>query len=71
MLNPALRLGPNTNVAEHFKVSDEAIRLWKIRGIPTDRALEVEDYTKGGITASEILEFAASKKRKNGHRRAA
>lgn len=41
--------------AEAFDISGESIRLWRKKGIPLDRALEVERRTKGAITAEEIL----------------
>lgn len=63
--NPAIRLverfGSNSAVAEHFKVSREAVRLWVKNGIPPDRALEVEEATRGtrfAIKATEILQYA-------------
>jgi hypothetical protein len=62
--NPAERLvkglGGRGEVAAKFRVSREAVRLWEEKGIPTDRALDVEEQTRGTeyeITAREVLEF--------------
>lgn len=67
--NPALRLvacfGDKARVAEHFKVSREAVRLWLKNGIPPDRALEAEDATRGSafeISAIDVLEYARQQK---------
>lgn len=63
--NPAERLvayfGSNTAVADHFGISREAVRLWVKNFIPPDRALEVEETTRGtvyAIKATEILQYA-------------
>lgn len=68
--NPALRLqknlGSNAAIAEHFKISREAARLWMKNGVPTDRALEVEELTakmEDPITADEVLRFARERKK--------
>lgn len=68
-LNPAVRLveglGGRSATAFRFKVSNEAVRLWLERGIPTDRALEVEEVTKAtdfAITATEVLQWARKQK---------
>jgi hypothetical protein len=63
MKNPCEKLiegfdGRRINVALHFGITREAVRIWTIRGIPEDRALDVEELTDGEITAREILEFA-------------
>jgi hypothetical protein len=62
--NPAFKLiqlhGDRQAVADAFDVSREAIRLWLHKGIPADRALEVEDKTKNTahpITHIEVLQF--------------
>lgn len=64
MENPALKLveglGGRAATAAKFRVSSEAIRLWLKRGIPADRALEVEDATRGTafeIRSGEVLAF--------------
>lgn len=64
-MNPAERLvdglGGRSAVAERFNVTPEAVRLWLKNGIPTDRALDVEQETRGtkyAIKAIEILRFA-------------
>lgn len=64
--NPAERLvsglGGRTAVRERFGLkSNEAVRLWLKNGIPADRALEVEEVTRGtefAISATEVLEYA-------------
>ena len=52
-------------MAEWFGISREAVRLWLKDGIPTDRALEVEEATvrcKPPVTAAEVLEHARQRK---------
>jgi hypothetical protein len=63
--NPAERLvkglGGRAAVAARFEISIEAVRLWLKKGIPTDRALDVERATVGtgyAVTALEILQYA-------------
>ena len=63
--NPAVTLveslGGRAAVAQRFSVSSEAVRLWLKNGIPTDRALDVEEMTrrtKNPITAAAILQYA-------------
>ena len=64
--NPAVKLvkrfgGSNAEVAKHFEISREAVRLWLKNGIPADRALDVEEATRGtefAITATEVLQYA-------------
>lgn len=63
--NPAEQLvrglGGRAAVADRFNVSIEAVRLWLKKGIPADRALEVEEVTLGqsyAITATAILQYA-------------
>jgi DNA-binding transcriptional regulator YdaS (Cro superfamily) len=64
--NPAERLrqrfGSNADIASQFNVTREAVRLWMKHGIPETRALEIEEATRGYITANEILRFARDKK---------
>jgi DNA-binding transcriptional regulator YdaS (Cro superfamily) len=64
--NPATRLvarfGSNAEVAKHFSVTREAVRLWLKNGIPPDRALEVEERTEGEVTAMEVLNYAKQQK---------
>ena len=66
--NPKLvkRFGDsNAEVAKHFNISREAVRLWVKNGIPPDRALEVEEVTRGtefAITATEVLQYARHQK---------
>lgn len=67
--NPAERLvrglGGRLAVAVRFNVSVEAVRLWLLRWIPEDRALEVEEATRGrdfAITATEVLQYARKRR---------
>lgn len=69
VVNPAERLvkalGGRPAVAEEFDVSTESVRLWERGGIPTDRALDVEEKTKrtkDPISAREVLEYARKQK---------
>ena len=58
-------MGGRAEAAERFGVSREAVRLWLKSGIPTDRALDVEEMTrrtKYAITASEILQYARAQR---------
>ncbi len=64
MENPANKLvngiGGRSAAAAEFNVSTEAIRLWLKNGIPADRALDVEERTRGtefSISAVEVLEY--------------
>ena len=64
--NPAEKLvqglGSRSAVRARFGLkSNEAVRLWLKNGIPAERALEVEEVTRGtgfAITATEVLEYA-------------
>jgi hypothetical protein len=67
--NPAVPLvegfGGRAAVAERFGISIEAVRLWLKNGIPTDRALDVEEMTrrtKYPITAAAILQYARTQR---------
>ncbi len=67
--NPAAKLverfGSNAEVAKHFGITREAVRLWLKNGIPPDRALEIEDATRGtkhAISATEVLHYARQQK---------
>jgi hypothetical protein len=42
-------------IALAFKLKRQSITYWKMNGIPTERALEVEKKTKGAITAMDVL----------------
>lgn len=55
-------LGSNAEVARRFEISREAVRQWYERGIPTDRALDIEEMTDGEVTATEILKAARRRK---------
>lgn len=65
--NPTLKLverfGDRRKVANRFRVTTEAVRLWLKNGIPPERALEVQDATSGEVTADEILQYARQKKK--------
>ena len=68
-MNPAVRLvdgfGGRAATAARFDVSSEAVRLWLKNGIPTDRALDVEEQTRGtdfAILAAEVLQYARRQK---------
>ena len=50
--------GVQAELARACNVTPQAITKWMEDGIPTDRALEVEEATKGAVTAREILEAA-------------
>jgi len=66
MKNPANTLikflGSRGAVAKHFNKTREAVRIWTIRGIPPDHALDVEELTDGAINIREILVFSRKKK---------
>lgn len=65
-MDPAEKLvrhfGSNAEVARHFDITREAVRQWLDRGLPTERALDIEELTDGEITAMEILKAARKKK---------
>lgn len=70
MQNPAARLveifGGRAEVAARFDCTREAVRLWLEHGIPTDRALEVEEATrrsKEPIAAIDVLRYARQQKK--------
>lgn len=62
MLNPALKvidyMGGRSSVASAFGISREAVRLWVKNGIPADRALAIEEATRGRVKARDVLVFA-------------
>ena len=67
--NPAARLveylGGRAGVAKRFDISTEAVRLWLKHGIPTNRALDIEEMTRRSklvITADEILKYARAQR---------
>lgn len=69
MDNPAVRLveglGGRAAAAARFEVSSEAIRLWLKNGIPADRALDVEEVTRGTqftIAATDVLQYARAQR---------
>ena len=47
--------GGRQETADALGVTRETIRLWLIRGIPLEKALDVENRTGGVITGEEIL----------------
>lgn len=42
-------------IADVFKLTRQGVGQWKRKGIPANRALEVEKKTKGKITAIDVL----------------
>jgi len=42
-------------IAEAFNLTRQGVGSWKRKGIPADRALEVERVTRGKITAIDVL----------------
>ena len=68
--NPAERLvsglGGRALVADLFGISIESVRLWLENGIPADRALEIEEITRGtpyAIGAVDILRFRQQRRK--------
>ena len=47
--------GGRQQTAEALGVTRETVRLWLLRGIPLERAVEVEQGCRGVITAEQIL----------------
>jgi hypothetical protein len=45
-------------IARVFNMTRQAVTLWKQKGIPCNRALEVEKKTRGTITAMDVLREA-------------
>lgn len=69
MDNPAVKLveglGGRAAAAARFDVSSEAIRLWIKHGIPADRALEVEEVTRGTdfeVAATDVLQYTKAQR---------
>lgn len=52
--------GGRPEAAAAMKVSTETVRLWLIRGLPLEKAVEIEEQSKAVVTGEEIL---AEKKR--------
>lgn len=48
--------GSQAEIADHYGISGETVRLWKHNGLPANRALDFERDTKGGVTIREVLE---------------
>lgn len=71
MENPAVRLmarfgRSRAAAAAHFGISLEAIRLWLENGIPSGRALEVEEATRGSkfqVKAVDVLRYARQQRK--------
>lgn len=42
-------------IAEVFNLTRQAVGIWKKKGIPASRALEIEKVTKGKVTAMDVL----------------
>jgi DNA-binding transcriptional regulator YdaS (Cro superfamily) len=57
------RVGSCAEVARRFDITREAVRQWIDKGIPTDRALDIEELTSGHISAREILRAARKRRR--------
>ncbi len=47
--------GSKKSAAHAFAVHEETIRLWLKKGIPLERAHQVEKTTQGFVKAEEIL----------------
>lgn len=69
MANPAEKLveglGGRAATAARFGISREAIRLWLKNGIPADRALDVEEATRGtefAISTTDVLQFTRAQR---------
>ncbi len=57
--------GGLSGFAERMGVSPQVVVNWRKRGIPADRALEVEEKTRGtpyAITAAQVLESARQRR---------
>lgn len=53
--------GSRRLAADAFGITTEAIRKWLLKGIPLNRAIDVEKRTDGFVTAEEILRHAKKK----------
>jgi len=42
-------------IARAFKITRQAVTVWKKNGIPTNRALDIEKRTRGAISAMDVL----------------
>jgi DNA-binding transcriptional regulator YdaS (Cro superfamily) len=51
--------GSPAEIADHYGVSGETVRLWKHNGLPANRALEIEKDTEGAVTIRDVLESSA------------
>lgn len=47
--------GTQEAIATAFKLTRQGVGIWKRRGIPASRALQVEKVTKGQVTALDVL----------------
>ena len=47
--------GTQEKIAKAFKVTRNAITIWKRTGIPAIRAAEVEKVTKGKVTILDVI----------------
>lgn len=45
-------------IARAFGVSPQAVTNWKRRGVPNDRALDIENETDGKVPARDVLREA-------------
>lgn len=55
--------GGRAQAAAAINVNKETIRLWLRDGIPLERALDVEEKSKGVVKAEEVLREARTRKR--------
>lgn len=53
--------------AEKMGVHQTTVSMWKKRGIPSDRALDVERVTKGEVTAEQVLAERQKRRRAEAH----
>lgn len=49
------KVGSITELAKKLKTTPQVVSNWRERGIPADRALDVEEATDGRVTAEQIL----------------
>lgn len=47
--------GSQAAAADALGVKPQVVANWKRRGVPVERALEIEAVTKGRITATDVL----------------
>jgi DNA-binding transcriptional regulator YdaS (Cro superfamily) len=47
--------GGRQPAADGLDLTTESLRLWRKKGIPLSRALDIEKATDGAITAEEVI----------------